>query len=433
MAWLVLLASVFGLVFSGLWLAIALGASAFIVYYFLAHGAQATIGVAAWHSIQMYSLVAVGCFILMGQIVLRSGVSKKIYDSMSPLLERLPGGLLHTNIFTCAMFAAIFGSSAATAAVVGSAGLPELRARHYDDGMALGTIAAGGTLGIMIPPSAAFIIYGSLTEVSIGALFAAGILPGIMLAVMFSAYIVVKAMRNPRVAPRSESSLTLAASLRRVAGVWPLAVLILAVLVPILSGWTTATESSAFGVIGGIILGKFYGNLTIKSLIDSVKEATHTYVMLMFVVCGAMILAIAAGLIGLPRQLVLLVTGLDVPRSAIMVGLIVMYVALGCLFDGISFLVMTLPFVFPIISGLEYGGIWFGVLMVILIEIGQLTPPVGVNLYVVQAIAGKGTSLEHVVRGIWPFFWILLIGAIIVLLFPQIATLLPSTFGFEII
>jgi C4-dicarboxylate transporter DctM subunit len=195
-----------------------------------------------------------------------------------------------------------------------------------------------------------------------------------------------------------------------------------------LSGWTTATESSAFGVIGGIMVGRFYGNLTIKSLIDSVKEGTHTYVMLMFVVCGAMILANAAGLIGLPRQLVLLVTGLDVPRSAIMVGLIVMYLALGCLFDGISFLVMTLP-----ISGLEFGGIWFGVLMVILIEIGQLTPPVGVNLYVVQAIAGKGTSLEDVVRGILPFFWILLIGAIIVLLFPQIATLLPSTFGFEII
>jgi tripartite ATP-independent transporter DctM subunit len=432
MEWIIILATVFGLVFSGLWLAIALGITGWVVFHFLANGSESMIGSAVWNGIQLYSIVAVSCFILMGQIILRSGISKKVYNSVSPLMERIPGGLLHTNIAICALFASVFGASAATAAVVGSTAFPELKARNYDYKLTLGTVAAGGTLGIMIPPSAAFIIYGALTEVSIGALFAAGILPGILLALLFSAYIWFAATRNPAVAPRSEKKEPLGSALMALLGLWPIVLLILVVLVPIFAGWATATESSGVGVFGGLIVGKIYGELTFKDIVESVKEATHTFVMLMFVVSGAMIFANAVAIIGLPRQLTMTIGELQIPGVLIIFGLVIMYLALGCLFDGISFMVMTLPFVYPIIHNLGYGGIWFGVLLVILIEVGQLTPPVGVNLYVIQAIAEKGTTLEDVVRGMWPFFWILLGGAIMIIFFPEISTLVPRLFGFEI-
>jgi tripartite ATP-independent transporter DctM subunit len=284
----------------------------------------------------------------------------------------------------------------------------------------------------MIPPSAAFIIYGALTETSVGALFAAGIVPGIMLAIMFSIFIGIKASLDLTIAPRVDPSLPLGASILKLLGIWPILLLIGAVLTPIFAGWSTATEASGLGALGAIVIGKLYGELTFKDIVQSVRETTYTFVMLLFVVCGAMILANSVALIGLPRQLTLLIGQLHVPPLVIIMGLVLMYLALGCLFDGISFLVMTLPFVFPIIKQLGFGGIWFGVLTVILIEIGQLTPPVGVNLYIIQAIAGPGTTLEEVVRGIWPFFWILLLAAFLIILFPQIATVMPALFGFEI-
>ena len=433
MEWVVLLVSVFGLVFSGLWLGIALGGTGWIVYYFLADGAQSMMGAAAWSGIQMYSLIAVGCFIFMGHIVLESGIGRKVYACISPLMERVPGALLHTNIIICALFASIFGSSAATSAVVGSSAFPELRERGYDRKLTLGTVAAGGTLGIMIPPSGAFIIYGALTEISIGALFAAGIIPGIMLTLLFSVYIALRAIKDPEIAPRREPTLSLLASLKKLIGVWPIAALIALVLIPIFAGWTTATESSSFGVFGALILGILYGDLTIKNIIESIRETTHTFIMLMFLILGAMILANSVGLVGLPRQTTEIIGGLDVPRQVIIVGIALMYLGLGCLFDGISFMVMTLPFVFPIIKGLGYGGIWFGVLLVILTEIGQLTPPVGINLYIIQGIAGDKTSLEEVVQSIWPFFWILLGAAVLLIAFPKIATFLPALFGYEIL
>ncbi|MEO8128904.1 MAG: TRAP transporter large permease [Bryobacteraceae bacterium] len=432
MEWVIILGTVFGLVFSGLWLGIALGITGWVVLHFLADGAESMIGSAVWNGIQMYSIVAVSCFILMGQIILRSGISKRLYNSLSPLMERIPGGLLHTNIALCALFASVFGTSAATTAVVGSTAFPELKARNYDYKLTLGTVAAGGTLGILIPPSAAFIIYGALTGVSIGALFAAGILPGILMALMFSTYVMISAIRNPEIAPRSAVQQPLGASLKALLGLWPIVLLIAVVLVPIFAGWATATEASGVGVVGGLIVGKFHGKLTLKDVIESVKESTQTFVMLMFVVAGAMIFSNAVAIIGLPRQLTMTIGELQIPGVLIIVGLILMYLALGCLFDGISFMVMTLPFVFPIIHSLGFGGIWFGVLLVILIELGQLTPPVGVNLFIIQAIAEKGTTLEDVVRSIWPFFWILLFGAIIIVVFPGICTFVPSLLGFDI-
>jgi len=432
MEWIVLLCSVFVLVFSGMWLAIALGITGWIVYYFLANGAQSMIGSAAWNGVQMYSLVAVSCFILMGQIVLRSGISKKVYDCVSPLMERIPGGLLHTNIALCALFASVFGTSAATAAVVGSSAFPELKSRHYDYKLTIGSVAAGGTLGILIPPSAAFIIYGVLTGVSIGALFAAGILPGIILACMFSVYIVIRAIINPKIAPREGDRLPFIDSLKMLLGIWPIILLIAVVLVPIFAGWCTATEASGVGVVGAIILGKTYGTISKENVLQSVKDTTQTFVMLLFVVLGAMILANAVGLIGLPRQLTMAIGQLHVPKYYIVFAVILMYLALGCLFDGISFMVMTLPFVFPIMKGLGFGGIWFGVLMIILIEIGQLTPPVGLNLFVIQSIAEKGTTLETVLSGTWPFFVIMILFCGFIMVFPEICTFIPSLFGYEI-
>ena len=433
MEWIVLLVPLFAFVFGGVFVFVAVGATAFIVYYFLAGGAHSMMGAAVWDSIQMYALVAVGCFILMGQIILKSGISQKAYRCMAPLMERIPGGLLHTNIAICALFASIFGASAATTAVVGSSAFPELKARKYNFGLTMGTVAAGGTLGIMIPPSAAFIIYGALTETSVGALFAAGIGPGILLAILFSIYVAVKCIRNPEFAPRSEAVEPLLSALKRLIGIWPIVVLIGVVLLPILAGWSTATEASGIGVFGSIVVGMLYGDLTFKQIIESVQESTHTFCMLLLVVCSAMLLAKSAALVGLPRSLSLYIGGLDVGPTVVMIGLIVMYLLLGCLFDGISFMVMTLPFVFPIITAFGFGGIWFAVVLVVLIEIGQLTPPVGLNLYVIQAITDSDdVTLEDVVRGVWPFFWILGGFVVALICFPQIATFLPKLFGFEI-
>jgi tripartite ATP-independent transporter DctM subunit len=415
-----------------MWLAIALGISGWVVYYFLANGSQSIIGSAAWNAVQMYSLVAVSCFILMGQIVLKSGISRKVYNCVSPIMGRIPGGLLHTNVALCALFASVFGTSAATAAVVGSSAFPELKSRGYDYKLTLGSVAAGGTLGILIPPSAAFIIYGVLTGVSIGALFAAGILPGIILACLFSVYISIRALLNPRVAPRDEERMPLWAAVKMLLGIWPIVLLIAAVLVPIFAGWCTATEASGLGVFGAILVGRTYGTLPVKSIIESVKETTQTFVMLLFVVLGAMILANSVGLIGLPRQLTTIISNWQISKFFIVMVIILMYLTLGCLFDGISFMVMTLPFVFPIIKGLGFGGIWFGVLMIILIEIGQLTPPVGLNLFIIQSIAEKGTTLENVVSGSWPFFTIMILFCGLIIIWPEICTLIPTLFGYEI-
>lgn len=432
MEWIVLLVPLFTLVFAGVYVYVALAVTAFIVYYALAGGAQAMMGAAVWGSIQMYPLVAVGCFILMGQIILKSGISQKVYNCMAPLMERVPGGLLHTNVAICALFASIFGASAATTAVVGSSAFPELKKRRYHFGLTMGTVAAGGTLGIMIPPSAAFIIYGALTEISVGALFAAGIFPGILLAVLFSIYVAFKCIKNPNFAPRKEEVEPLLPALAKLLGVWPILALIAVVLLPILAGWSTATEASGIGVIGSIVVGALYGKLTLRDVMESVKESTHTFCILLLVVCGAMLLAKSVALMGLPRALSLYIGGLNVGPTAVMLSLVVMYLLLGCLFDGISFMVMTLPFVFPIITQFGFGGIWFAVVLVVLIEIGQLTPPVGLNLYVIQAIAGDEVTIEEVVRGLWPFFGILVVFVIALICFPQIATFLPGLLGFEI-
>ena len=309
MEWIILLIPLFVLVFSGVFVFVAVSAASFIVYYYLAGGAQSMMGAAFWDSVQMYALVAVGCFILMGQLLLKSGVSKKAYSSLTPLMERIPGGLLHTNVAICALFASIFGASAATTAVVGSSAFPELRKRNYNLGLTIGTVAAGGTLGIMIPPSSAFIIYGALTETSVGALFAAGILPGILLAVLFSIYVAVKCIKHPEFAPRSESTEPLLTSLGRLLGIWPILLLIAVVLLPILAGWSTATEASGIGVFGSIIVGMLYGDLTVKGIVESVQESTHTFCMLLLVVSSAMLLAKSAALIGLPRTLSLTIGG----------------------------------------------------------------------------------------------------------------------------
>jgi TRAP-type C4-dicarboxylate transport system permease large subunit len=249
---------------------------------------------------------------------------------------------------------------------------------------------------------------------------------------MFSVYIVIRALLNPQIAPREGDRLAFVDSLKMLLGIWPIILLITVVLVPIFAGWCTATESSGIGVVGAIILGKTYGMLSKKSILESVQDTTQTFVMLLFVVLGAMILANSVGLIGLPRQLTMLIQELHVSKYYLVFAIVLMYLGLGCLFDGISFMVMTLPFVFPIMKGLGFGGIWFGVLMVILIEIGQLTPPVGLNLFIIQSIAEKGTSLETVLSGTYPFFVMMLLLCGLIMIFPEICTFIPSLFGYEI-
>lgn len=432
MSWVIILGIVFVAALSGVWLAIALGGAALVAYHFLSGGIEIVSGYSTWDNLTIYTFAAIPCFILMGKFIEKSGVSTKIYKSLSPLMARFPGRLLHTNIVTCALFSAIFGASAPTAAAVGTVAIPEMRKRHYDDRLILGTVAAGGTLGIMIPPSAALIIYGTLTNTSIGALFAAGILPGVMTAIFMIAYIFIRALRNPEISPATEPPFPLGASLLKAVQIWPVMALIIMVLAPIWLGWATAVEASGIGVFGSLIVSSVSGKVSREFLINSVKETTDLCVMLFFVISGAMLLANAVAIQGLPRQLVMAIQGLAMPTGVVMIMIILIYISLGCLFDGISFMLMTLPFIYPIVTELGYGSIWFGIIIVIMIEVGQLTPPVGFNLYVVQAIAGKGTSIGHVTRSIWPFFLLLVLMCGILMAFPQITDVLPRLLGYEI-
>lgn len=428
MIWASLLGILFTVAFAGVWLGVALAFAGFIMFEFPGGGVGHLVAPSVWGGLNMYTLAAVTCFLLMGQIIIRSGVSARLYGNLSLVVGRLRGGLLHTNIMLCALFSAIFGSSAATAAAVGSIAIPELRHRGYDDRLLLGSITAGGALGIMIPPSGSLIIYGSYAEVSIRALFAGGIIPGIGLALLFMIYIGVRCLVTPKLA-RSEVKLPWKQMLLGALGVWPLVILIAVVLVPILCGWCTATESAGIGVFGALIMGLLFGKLGFKELREAVSETAKICGMLYLLVGGAMILANAVGMLGLPRHLVLTVGSLDMPNWAIMIGIMILYLGLGCIFDGISFMVTTLPFVIPLVMELGYDLVWFGIFLNLLIQIGQLTPPVGVNLYVVQAIAGKGTSIRQIVLSCLPYILIMILAMLLLLVHHPIATWLPTLIG----
>lgn len=426
--WLVLFGVLFGLLLGGIWIGAALGITALIIMHFWGGGIN-LVGSATFEAINIYALLTLPGFIFMGQIVGESGLSERIYNSVSPLMARFPGKLLHTNVLVCAMFAAVMGSSSANAAVVGSVAIPQLRERKYSDRLVLGSVAVAGTLGQMIPPSGALIIYGVMADESIAALFAAGTVPGILMALAFMSYIGIKGILTPSIAPAEEKGLPFKATLLSLLRVWPLVILMVACIAPIYAGWCTPVEGAGIGSLAAIIIGSTCGKLNWQRIKTSLVQATETSCMIYFLVIGAMLLAVSLSTLGAPRALVLWVGGLPFSPTVILMLICLMYIMMGCFFDGISMELVTLPFVIPILASLGFDLLWFGVILVLVIEIGLVTPPVGLNLYVIQGIAGPKTSLTDIFLGSLPFLVITLGTMFLVTALPQLATIFPQVLG----
>jgi len=413
------------LLLSGMWIPFAVSIAGTTYLYTLtgAAGIKA-IGLVAWSSLDSFVLTAIPLFILMSEILLHSGLSQQVYNALSSLVRKLPGGLLQTNIAGCAVFAAISGSSVATAAAIGPIALPQLEQRGYDPRMSAGSLAAGGTLGILIPPSIAMIIYGTLTDTPIAKLFMAGILPGLCVVIFFMTYIGVRSALNPALAPRETARMSLALWIRTIIELIPFILLIAVVLGSLYLGIATPTESAAIGCVISLLLAAVTGNLSLAVLEQSLINTLRASGGVLFIVLSAFILSYAVTLGGLAQDFAAWIASLGLSRIAILIAVSIMYIVLGCLVESMAMIVITVPLLMPVLAGAGIDTLWFGIVLVVLIECGQITPPFGINLFVIQSLS-KG-SYEDVVRGTLPYCLIQLFSIVVFTMFPQIVTWLPA-------
>jgi C4-dicarboxylate transporter, DctM subunit len=422
---IVFLAVLFFLLGSGVWVGLALlGVALTGMALFTTRPAGDAMVTTIWTASSSWTLTALPLFIWMGEILFRTRLSEDLFKGLAPWMARLPGGLLHVNVAGCALFAAISGSSAATVATVGKMSIPELRARGYTERMNIGTLAGAGTLGLLIPPSIIMIVYGVTVNESIAKLFIAGILPGIMLALLFSGYIAIAALLRAEIAPESETAMPLGEKLRNSLSLLPVILLILAVLGSIYTGIATATEAAVLGVAGGLILSALQGSLTRESFTDSLMGATRTSCMIALILAGSAFLTLAMGFTGLPRRLAEAIGALGLDPLTLILALTLFYVLLGCFLDGISIVVLTMAVVEPMIREAGIDLLWFGIYLVIVVEMAQITPPVGFNLFVLQGMTGH--DIGYIARAALPMFFIMCLAVALVVFFPEIVTFLPS-------
>jgi tripartite ATP-independent transporter DctM subunit len=421
----VLVLLLFALLGSGVWVAISLLGVAWIAME-LFTGAPTGLVMAnrIWGSSANWALAPLPLFIWMGEILFRSRLSEDMFSGLAPWVRRLPGGLMHVNVVGCGIFAAVSGSSAATAATIGRMAIPELRRRNYPERMVIGTLAGSGTLGLLIPPSIILIVYGVSAELSIARLFVAGVLPGALLIALFMGYVVVWSLINRRLAPAPEPRLPFRTKVRRAGRLIPVILLIAAVIGSIYGGLATPTEAAAFGVVGALILSAAGGSLDRKTFVDSLMGATRTSCMIAFILAGAAFLTAAMGFTGVPRTLALVIDRMDLSPYMLLAALTVFFVVLGCFLDGISVVVLTTSVILPMVLAAGIDPIWFGIFIVIVVEMSQITPPVGFNLFVLQALTGK--DILQIARASLPFFFLLLLAAALVTAFPGLATWLPG-------
>jgi tripartite ATP-independent transporter DctM subunit len=371
-----------------------------------------------------YTLSVIPLFVLMGQFALVSGVSSDIYKTVYAWLGHFRGGLAMATIVACSGFAAICGSSLATGATMGMVAIPEMDRFKYDPRLSTGCIAAGGTLGILIPPSIGFVIYGILTEQSIGKLFMAGVIPGFMLAVLFLLVIILWCRMNPALGPRGPQT-TLLEKIKSLRGTWGMLTLFLLVMGGIYLGVFTPTEAAGIGSFGSFLFALFKGKLSFRRLIDSLFETGRTTAMIFLIIIGANILSSFLGIAQIPMELANFIAELEMPRMVVLAGIIVVYVFLGCVMDCYAIMILTVPILLPVLETMSFNLIWFGVIMVIVLEIGLITPPVGMNVFVLKA-AAPHIPLNTMFKGIWPFMGAGLVAIILITLFPQIVLFLPS-------
>ncbi|MBM6550086.1 TRAP transporter large permease [Marinomonas ostreistagni] len=415
-----------GLIIGGMWVQFAV-ASAGLAYLYSMGGLSSwkALGIVSWGSANSFTLAAIPLFILMAEILLGSGLSGRLYNGVSPFVRKLPGGLLHTNIAGSGIFAAISGGSAPTAAAMSTVALPELSSRGYNTRLVSGSLAAGGTLGILIPPSITMIIYSTFTETSIAQLFSAGMLPGILLALFYMGLIMLRCTLNPSLAPRDHSKLTLAELAKAGLDILPFLMLIFIVLGSIYGGIATPTEAGAVGVIGAMIVAAIYRRLNWALLAQALQRTIRMSGNILFIVFTSMIFAYATALSGAGEELVEYLQDADVSRLAFLLIVMVIFAILGCFMEGLGMIAIIVPVLFPALMALDINLIWFGVFVVILVELGQLTPPLGVILFVVASSSDK-VKVEDVVLGTLPFFIVIVAFLLLLIAVPDIALFLPS-------
>ena len=421
----VLLALFLVLLSGGLWIAMAMSVVAWAgLQFFTSSPPEVSLFQSFWGASSSWTIAALPLFIWMGEILFRTRLAEEMFAGLAPWVDRLPGRLMHVNIFACAIFAAVCGSSAATCATIAKVSLPELKKRGYDEKMCLGSLCGAGTLGLLIPPSIIMIVYAVAAEVSILKMFIAGVLPGILLVSLFSGYILVWALLNPGKTPRATESLSLVERLRRARNLIPCLILIGFVMGVMFAGFATATEAAAFGVLGALGIAWSSGSLTWRNFSASLMGATRLSCMILFILAGAAFLSSCMAFTGIPRALAAWVSEMQVSPYGLILLLAVIYVLLGMAIDGISMIVLTTSIVLPMVEAAGFNLIWFGIFIVLLVEIAQITPPVGFNLFVLQNMAKR--EINYVAAASIPFFLMMLLAIIIVAAFPQIATWLPE-------
>lgn len=420
-----LIVALFALLGSGVWIGLTLAGVAWIgMELFSSRPAGDAMAITIWGSASSWTLTALPLFVWMGEILFRTKLSESMFRGLAPWVNALPGRLLHTNILGSTIFAAVSGSSAATCATIGKMSIPELTRRGYPPEKIVGSLGGASTLGLLIPPSIIMIVYGVAAEVSIAKLFVAGVLPGLLLAALFSGHLMVWALFNPEKVPKSDARMSFMQKLGESRHLIPVILLIGGVIGTIYTGIATATEAAAVGVVGALILSAAQGSLNWTTFRDSLLGATRLYCMIALILAGAAFLTLSMGYIGLPRHLAEFVTGLNLSPGVLLVALAVFYIVLGCFLDGISMIVLTMGVILPTVTAAGIDLIWFGIFVVIVVEMAQITPPVGFNLFVLQGMTKR--EITWIARVCMPYFFIMLLALLLLWWFPQIVSWLPS-------
>ncbi|HSH88356.1 MAG TPA: TRAP transporter large permease subunit [Ramlibacter sp.] len=421
----ILLALMLVMLAGGVWIAMTLAICGWVGQaFFTTSQPGLNLFSAFWESNASWELAALPLFIWMGEILFRTKLSEEMFTGLAPWLNRVPGRLFHTTILGCGIFGSVSGSSAATCATIAKVSLPELKKRGYDENIAIGSLATAGTLGILIPPSITMVVYAVAADASIIRIFLAGFLPGLLLMALFSAYIAWWALRNKEKMPPREAATTLLEKLRLSKNLIPCALLIVFICWSLVAGWATATECAAYGVVGALALAAWSRSLTWENFRESVGGAARTSCMIMFILAGAAFLTKTMAFTGIPRELAEWVNAMHLSPYALITCLVLVYLVLGTALDGISMIVLTAAVVLPMIQKAGFDLIWFGIFVILLVEIAEVTPPVGFNLFVLQNMTGKDSNL--IARSAIPFFLCLVVCIVLITVFPQIVTVVPD-------
>ena len=410
---------------TGIWVAISMiGVSSIGMMLFTSRPVGDAMETTIWGASSSWTLTALPLFVWMGEILFRTKLSENLFKGLAPWMQKLPGGLIHVNVVGCALFAAISGSSAATVATVGKMSIPELRKRKYPETILLGSLAGSGTLGLLIPPSIILIIYGVTVQESIAKLFIAGIIPGIMIALIFMSYVIVWSLINKQSMPVSLETFSFLEKIKKSKQLMPVILLILAVIGSIYTGIATATEAASLGVVGALILSYLQKSLTKETFKASLLGATKTSCMIAFILAGATFLSLAMGFTGLPRNLAIWIQGMELSPYVLIFVLMVFYIILGMFLDGISAVVLTMAIIEPMIRQAGFDMIWFGIFLVIVVEMAQITPPVGFNLFVLQGMANK--DMGFIAKSAFPLFLLMIFALVIIIFFPELVLWMPQ-------